>query len=283
MAQRRMFSKTITSSARFLKMPKEVQNLYFHLCMHADDDGIVEAFTVMQILGSEEDSIKLLAVKGFVKPLNEDLVTYIMDWREHNLIRPDRKIDSIYKDLLLQLVPEAEIIKPRPRADTKKISSGRPMDNQWTAQDRLGKDRLGKVSLDKNTITSNEVSQIIEYFNSLFSTKFRVTPERSKKIKLRLKTYTIDEIKKAIYNLSKSKFHNGENDRGWRATIDFITRNDEKIDEFLNSSPAKIEDIIITKKPYFMGKPLSKDMKFVIWSKGDIREFAGDKKDIVWK
>ena len=134
----------------------------------------------------------------------------------------------------------------------------------------------------KNTITSNEVSQIIEYFNSLFSTKFRVTPERSKKIKLRLKTYSLDEIKLAINNLSKSKFHNGENDRGWRATIDFITRNDEKIDEFLNSSPEKQEEVR-KKSPYFMGKPLSKDLKFVIWSKGDIREFAGDKKDIVWK
>lgn len=138
MAQRRMFSKSITNSARFLKMPKEVQNLYFHLCMHADDDGIVEAFTVMQILGAEEDSIKLLAVKGFVKPLNEDLVTYILDWTEHNLIRADRKVDSIYKDLLLQLVPEAEIVAPKPRADTKKLRGGQPMDVHWTAQDRIG-------------------------------------------------------------------------------------------------------------------------------------------------
>jgi hypothetical protein len=235
MAQRRMFSKTITSSARFLKMPKEVQNLYFHLCMHADDDGVVEAFTVMQILGSEEDSIKLLAVKGFVKPLNEDLVTYIMDWREHNLIRPDRKIDSIYKDLLLQLVPEAEIVNPRPRADTKKIVAGRPVDDQWTTQDRIGKVRLGKNRIEKNTITSDEVNQIIEFYNNTFQTKYRATPDRSKKIKLRLKTYTLDEIKTSIKNMKASKFHNGDNDRGWKATIDFIIKNDEKIDEFLNS------------------------------------------------
>lgn len=149
MAQRRMFSKTITNSARFLKMPKEVQNLYFHLCMHADDDGVVEAFTVMQILGTEEDSVKLLAAKGFVRPLNEDLVAYIIDWNEHNLIRADRKIDSIYKELLLQVIPEVELTNPKPRADTKKLTGGRPLDVKWTAQDRIGKVSLGKIKKEE--------------------------------------------------------------------------------------------------------------------------------------
>jgi hypothetical protein len=169
------------------------------------------------------------------------------------------------------------------KPDDGKPDAGKPYNGKDTNNSNKELSNKDIVKKKENTITSNEVSQIIEYFNFLFSTKFRETSERSKKIKLRLKTYSLDEIKKAIYNLSKSKFHNGDNDRNWRATIDFIIRNDEKIDEFLNSSPAKTEDIIITKKPYFMGKPLSKDMKYVIWSKGDIREFAGDKKDIIWK
>jgi hypothetical protein len=87
----------------------------------------------------------------------------------------------------------------------------------------------------KEIITSDEVNQIIEFYNDIFQTKYRATPDRSKKIKLRLKTYTLDEIKTSIKNMKASKFHNGDNDRGWKATIDFIIRNDEKIDEFLNS------------------------------------------------
>jgi hypothetical protein len=87
----------------------------------------------------------------------------------------------------------------------------------------------------KEIITSNEVNQIIEFYNDMFQTKYRATPDRSKKIKLRLKTYNLDEIKTSIKNMKASKFHNGDNDRGWKATIDFIIRNDEKIDEFLNS------------------------------------------------
>jgi len=145
MAQRRMFSKTIISSARFLKMPTDSQNLYFHLGLNADDDGIVEAYSVMRIIGSNEDNLRVLVSKGFVKVLNEDLVSYITDWKEHNLIRADRKIDSIYKNLLLKLVPDVEILKAKERADVKKIS-GRNLDVQLTTngQHRLGKDRLGK-------------------------------------------------------------------------------------------------------------------------------------------
>lgn len=144
MASKRMFSKTITNSARFLKMPVDSQSLYFHLCMNADDDGIVEAYSVLKITGSSEDNLRVLSAKSFIRVLNEDLVSHIVDWNEHNLIRADRKIDSIYKDLLLQIVPEIELIEPKPRADTGKIT-GRTMDS-------VGKVRLGKVRLDQDSI-----------------------------------------------------------------------------------------------------------------------------------
>ena len=44
MANRRMFSKTIVESARFIKMPVSSQALYFHLGVLADDEGVVEAY-----------------------------------------------------------------------------------------------------------------------------------------------------------------------------------------------------------------------------------------------
>lgn len=139
MAQRRMFSNRITNSAKFLKMPLSSQALYFHLGLHADDDGVVEAFTIMRQVGAVEDDLRILAAKEFVVVLNEDLVTFITDWSENNRIRADRKVDSIYKNMLLRILPEAEIIKPKPRADTGK-PTGRPMDNQWTTN---GPHRLG--------------------------------------------------------------------------------------------------------------------------------------------
>ena len=152
MAERRMFSKRVVGSARFLKMPISTQCLYFHLGLNADDDGIVEAYTTIKQIGATEDDLKVLVAKGFCKVLNEDLVTYITDWRENNKLRADRKIDSIYKDLLLQMVPDADVQQARRRADLKPLSEyGRPLDVHRTSNGphrlgevRIGEDRLGK-------------------------------------------------------------------------------------------------------------------------------------------
>ena len=166
MAERRMFSKRVIGSARFLRMSGSTQALYFHLGMAADDDGIVEAYPIMQMVNASEDDLRLLAAKGFVKVLNEDLVTYILDWQENNKIRADRKVNSIYKDLLLQVMPETPLIEPRQRADRVRpdivqdnhgtqtgqprdangTSHGQPMDNHGTqtGPHRIGKDRIGK-------------------------------------------------------------------------------------------------------------------------------------------
>jgi len=145
MGKRRMFSLNIINSARFLKMPIDSQVLYFHLGLRADDDGIVEAYPVMKLLGNTEDNLKVLVAKEFVKILNEDLVAFITDWTEHNLIRADRKVDSIYKHLLLQIMPDVELLEAKPRADTKK-PTGQPMDVQCPP--KLSKDKLSKDKLN---------------------------------------------------------------------------------------------------------------------------------------
>ena len=146
MAQRRMFAIKIIDSAKFLKMPVSSRLLYYDLGMRADDDGVVEAFNVIRMTGATEDDLKVLASKGYIRVLNEDLVTLITDWTEHNKIRADRKIDSLYKDLILQVAPDIELLEPKERADRKVLnngtSHGQPMDS--IGKDRLGKDRLGK-------------------------------------------------------------------------------------------------------------------------------------------
>lgn len=152
MAERRMFSKRIINSARFLKMPVSTQCLYFHLGLHADDDGVVEAYTIMNVVGATEDDLKILVAKNFVNVLNEDLVTYITDWRENNKIRADRKVDSIYKDLLIQVIPDIEILGKKPRADRQPKIIENNGTSQGQPRDGIGKDRLGKDSIDKNSI-----------------------------------------------------------------------------------------------------------------------------------
>ena len=97
MAERRMFAKSIIGSARFLRMPPTSRLLYYDLGMAADDDGIVEAFSVMRTTGANEDDLRVLASNGFVRVLNEDLVTYITDLSRNNYIQKDRYRPSIYR------------------------------------------------------------------------------------------------------------------------------------------------------------------------------------------
>ena len=94
MAQRRMFSNRITNSARFIKMPLSSQALYFHLGLHADDDGVVEVFPVMQQTRARNDDLRILVAKGFISVLNDDLSTNIIDWNENNDIRVEALIDG---------------------------------------------------------------------------------------------------------------------------------------------------------------------------------------------
>ena len=140
MAERRMFSKRLTNSARFIKMPSSTQNLYFHLGINADDDGIVEAYSIMNQINATEDDLRLLVAKNFVIILNDDLVSYIVDWRENNKLRADRKVDSIYKDLLLKLLPEVHLLEAKTRADRVKIEENGT--SQGQPKDTIGQSRL---------------------------------------------------------------------------------------------------------------------------------------------
>ena len=117
MANRRMISIGIINSAKFLKMPMSSRLLYYDLCLRADDDGVVEGFNILRMTGASEDDLRVLAAKDYVKILNEDLVSYITDWTEHNKLRADRKVNSIYQDLLLQVLPDIKLLEPKQRAD----------------------------------------------------------------------------------------------------------------------------------------------------------------------
>lgn len=198
MAERRMFSKRVVRSARFLKMPVSSRDLYFQLGLEADDDGIVEAFNVMRLIGASEDDLRVLITKNFVQVLNEDLVAYITDWNENNKLRADRKVDSIYKDLLLQLNPQAKIIEPKPRADTKKLT-GQVVDAQWTSigqpMDRIGKDSIGKVSEGKESLVKESKEKIYfdnENINSIF--------EEFLQVRKKLKAVNSDRAIKTLIN-----------------------------------------------------------------------------------
>ena len=134
-----MFAKSVISSARFLRMPATSRLLYYDLGMAADDDGIVEAFTVMRTTGATEDDLRVLVSKEFVTVLNDDFVAYITDRSTNNQIRKDRYHPSIYAELMVKLSDNSLM-----------ATTWQPDGNQMESEVRLGKDSIGKVSIGES-------------------------------------------------------------------------------------------------------------------------------------
>lgn len=173
MATRRMFSIRITESGSVFRLPFSAQALYFHLGMQADDDGVVDAFNILRLMACSEDDLHLLEEKGYIKILNDDLLVYIFDWKENNQIRLDRKVDSLYQDLVRQQIPDVEFSKSKDSAnqneepqslentednqastkcqpnDNQVTTKCQPSDNQMSAQDRVVEVSSVKDSLDQ--------------------------------------------------------------------------------------------------------------------------------------
>lgn len=146
MAQRRMFSRKITDTDKFIEMPATTQNLYFHLNMNADDEGFVDRVSIIQrMIGASGDDLKLLIAKGFVIPFESGVVV-IRHWRIHNYIQADRFQPTIHQNEKSQIEYDETKI-----ANIKRL--GECIQNVYKAdtQVRLGKDRL-ELELDKDRL-----------------------------------------------------------------------------------------------------------------------------------
>ena len=166
MGKRRMISKTVTQTHRFLCLPLEAQALYFHLIQNCDDDGVVEAYPIIRMIGASEDNLSLLVVKRFVKPLNEEMVYFVVDFHEQNTVRKDRYTPSIYKDLLEQnaenLITDSD--------DT----TGKPLVNQTatTGKPNISKDNISKGKVSKGSSKETQEEKTTTTTAPIFSQEF---------------------------------------------------------------------------------------------------------------
>lgn len=148
MAEKRMFNRKFFEQYKFGCMPAEAKVLYFYLNLYADDDGVVEAWNVMKLANASDDSLRILISKGFINLIvPDDMVAYITDWKLHNTIRSDRYVKSLHHDLLVKLIPEAQISFAQRKEKSLPEPYGIPEVNQL--------DTNGKRSIDKNSKDKN--------------------------------------------------------------------------------------------------------------------------------
>ena len=166
MAIRRMFAKSITDSDDFLDLPLDVQLLYFHLGMQADDEGFLNSTKkIVRMLGVEPDALQILCDTGFLIPFPSGVVA-IRHWHVNNKIRKDRYIGTQFMEEWEQLTQRYEVYEwavpgegsaetNTGEAETKvgsvetKVGRAETKVGQAGAKEREGKDRVGEERVGK--------------------------------------------------------------------------------------------------------------------------------------
>lgn len=135
MAVRRMFAKSIIDSDDFLDLPLDVQLLYFHLGMQADDEGLLNnTRKIVRTLGVEPDTLQILCDTGFLIPFPSGVMA-IRHWHVSNKLRKDRRIATQFQAERDQLMVKFDVYE-----------YGKGDDNQMTTQEREGEDRAEQWS-----------------------------------------------------------------------------------------------------------------------------------------
>lgn len=94
MASKRMFSKKIISSDKFLDLSHSAQTLYFHLAMNGDDDGFIDnPKSIMRICGCSQDDMEHLTREGFICTFESGVVC-VRHWGAHNTLKNDRYAET---------------------------------------------------------------------------------------------------------------------------------------------------------------------------------------------
>jgi sulfur carrier protein ThiS len=148
MAERRMFSKSITQSDAFLDMPLSSQALYFQLGMEADDDGFLNSpRRIQRLINASEDDLKLLTAKSFIIDMGDGVVV-IKHWKMNNYIQKDRYKPTVYQDKIKQLFTKENGSYTLDK--TQCIQNVSKMDTQVS---------IVKSSLDKNSIVKDSIDK----------------------------------------------------------------------------------------------------------------------------
>ena len=157
-----------------------------------------------------EDDLKLLIAKGFVICFESGVIV-ITHWHENNVIRKERKKDTLFLKEKQQLMLEKNnVYSPCLQLDTQMSPKCHPADSQMSAQYNIVdysiiENNKENIVGQNPTAYSSEIRIIIDYLNSKLGTHYKTnTASTRKHITARLREgYTVDNFKTVIDSKSK--------------------------------------------------------------------------------
>ena len=215
-----MFTQKITESDAFLDLEMSSQCLYFHLCMHADDDGFVRnPKRIGRMVGANDDDFKVLLDKAFLLAFPSGVIV-VKHWRKHNLIRKDRyvptdcieefktlyiKDDKTYTLDSTQGVPLSEAVwqpdgnRSGNQPTTTTATQGKNKNNNNNKNNNKDKEKDNDKDNKKN-LYSPAIREIIDYLNDVCGTHYLYSTEKTRSLIIaRLnESFTVDDFKTVI-------------------------------------------------------------------------------------
>lgn len=153
-----MFHTAVVESDGFLDLPLSAQALYFHISMHADDDGFVNnPRQICRMIGTSGKNLEALVEKGFLLRFGD--VVVVKHWLVANTLKKDRMKVPAFPDIAEKICidrnrqycdrsdcAEVSLLESRMQIlDSKKFQ----MDSKRNPKVREGKVSEDKVSEDK--------------------------------------------------------------------------------------------------------------------------------------
>ena len=171
----------------------------------------------------------------YIRPKNRrQCGTYIL---EYDLLK-------LINDYLPEYLPDvSSVVSSEVSSD---VNSG--VSSEVSSEVNINKQN--KTKQNKNNIYAD----FVNWYNSQFGTKHKVSIYREK-LKTRLKTFSIDQLKTAAVNMHNDPYMTGQNKTGRvYATLEYLLRNDKNVDKWLVQKPradpeqkeSKYEDVYLT-------------------------------------
>jgi len=103
MASKRMFSLDIVDSDAYLDLPFSAQALYVHICMRADDYGLIDnAKKILRITRCKDADLKRLVNNGFLLDMGSGIYA-VKHWNKNNNLRNDRQKVTYHMETVSRL------------------------------------------------------------------------------------------------------------------------------------------------------------------------------------
>ena len=160
MAEKRMFTRKITDSDPFAEMPLSAQALYFHLNLHADDDGFINApKKISRSIGATEEDLKILIAKRYLLVFDSGVVA-VKHWFMHNALKKDRYNKTQYKDERAQLaIKSNKAYTEAHKVSNSETERGQTVSDLETVDGQNVSDLEPQYSIDKNSIDKISIDE----------------------------------------------------------------------------------------------------------------------------